>query len=63
MTTIAYNSLNIHQKINWKNQFGICADRDKYHLACNIRLNGVFTRAISGVNPNSWFWDWYYIHY
>ena len=61
MTAISYNTLNIHQKINWKNQFGACADRGKYHLPNSFRLNGVFNRLTFKVNSNPWFWEGYFI--
>lgn len=57
---IGYKDLNIHQRINLKNHFGICADRGEYHSSCSVRLNGVLKRATEWVNPNPWYYNWYF---
>lgn len=62
--TINYGSLNIHQKINWKNQTGVCADRWKWHSPNSFRLTlsgGTMCKLTNTVKANPWYWSWYYI--
>lgn len=42
--------MNIHEKINWKNQLS-CCDANK----------NVFSRAINSTAPKKWFYTWLWL--
>jgi hypothetical protein len=54
-----YFSLNINERINFKNQFAASVNQGFYHYDCT-RSNGVLHKAVSAITSNIKLWNNYF---